>query len=185
MIDWDNIAQAIDAYRTLGYKYVEVPWVVSDAAIKVTLPSDHVAQRCQDGPLVGSAEQSFIQMMLDGTLKPGRYVAASPCFRDDKPDRWHMRTFFKVELIEYSQMPFSYVDERISRMVTHAADFFWCCGAEEVERVNTEQGIDIELGGIEIGSYGHRQFETHHWVYGTGYADPRFTMALEAVLGRA
>jgi hypothetical protein len=43
--------------------------------------------------------------------------------------------------------------------------------------VKTEIGHDIELNGIEIGSYGWRQNQDIIWAYGTGLAEPRFSIA--------
>ncbi len=48
---------------------------------------------------MGSAEQGFVQLMLDGKLPLGSHMAAGPCFRDDEVDDLHQKTFFKVELI--------------------------------------------------------------------------------------
>ena len=45
------------------------------------------------------------------------------------------------------------------------------------EIVKTEEGLDIELNGIEIGSYGYRSYKDFHWIYGTALAEPRFSLA--------
>jgi hypothetical protein len=183
LINWQQVSEAIEFYKLHGYSYVEVPWIVSDKAVQVTLPEGHIARRCQEGALVGSAEQSFIQMMVDGSLKPGKYVAASPCFRDDPVDEWHQTTFFKVELINFSLAPFGNPIKEVKDMLLTAADFFWICGAEDIDQRTTTEGLDIYLGDNEIGSYGYRTYETFHWIYGTGYADPRFSQALQKAHG--
>lgn len=105
-IYWALIPRALLHYKTYDYEYIEVPWVISEEALRVTLPSDRVGHRTQDGPLVGSAEQGFVQMYLDG-----------------------------------------------------------------------------ELNGIEIGSYGYRSYRELHWIYGTGLAEPRFTLAQKSKAG--
>jgi hypothetical protein len=176
-IHWDILAQSIDFYDRMGFAYVEAPWIVSDEAINVTLPPEHKVTRCDAGPLVGSAEQSFIQLALDGSLQPGRYVAATPCFRDDPPDALHQRYFFKVELIEFGK------EDRaphlaVRDMAETALIFFrGLPEGRDAEIVSTPQGLDIELRGIELGSYGHRQHENLYWIYGTGFAEPRFSIA--------
>lgn len=182
IINWKLVARAIDAYRASGYAYVEVPWIVSKEAVEVTLPPGREGMHCCDGALVGSAEQSFIQLMLDGKLKPGRYVAASPCFRDDEVDALHQRTFFKVELIEFSAGPIERWGDAVQRMAEDAQSFMRNVAARraahDTEIVPTAQGLDIELRGIELGSYGYRSHRGFHWVYGTGVAEPRFSYAL-------
>ena len=44
--------------------------------------------------------------------------------------------------------------------------------------VATEEGHDLMLNGIEVGSYGHRSIPgIETWAYGTGLALPRFSVA--------
>lgn len=177
-IRYDLIARAIAAYQDAGFTYVEVPWVVDPKAVEVTLPEGHKAMTTADGTLVGSAEQSFIALAIAGRLEPGDYVAASPCFRDDTPDELHQRTFFKVELIRIQPLDHEFGDYAVRKMAKVARNFMtslpdaW--GAQIVER---DDGLDIELNGIELGSYGHRSHGDWHWIYGTGLAEPRFSIA--------
>ncbi len=176
IIRWDFISQALDYYKNKGFQYAEVPWIVSEKAINVTLPSDKDCVMTQLGPLVGSAEQSFIQLMMNNKLKYGNYIAATPCFRDDLEDKWHNKYFFKVELIKY-------IEENklndVVKMTMMSLDFFRkLANGTDLKIVPTEDGYDIELKGVEIGSYGLRKFENKMWVYGTGLAEPRFSKAL-------
>lgn len=178
-IDWQLFGAALQHYRDRGYAYLEVPWIVSDVALHVTLPTDKTGLMTQDGPLAGSAEQSFIHMMLAGELTPGRYCAITPCFRDDAPDKLHQRSFMKLELIEFYRMPESDLNERAWHVTRDALDFMdhAICG-KGVRVVTTEAGFDLELNGVEVGSYGHRSLgDRFHWVYGTGLAEPRFSIA--------
>jgi hypothetical protein len=202
-ISWRDIANAISIYEAEGFEYVEVPWFVSDRAsntTNTTIPWK-ATRYDKDNVLVGSAEQSFIEMMLDGRLSKGKYVAASPCFRSDPPSRLHQATFFKVELIHILGPESSYqgplLDHWILDMAETALSFFHTLeGGDEAEIVRTDEGFDIELHGIELGSYGYRftgplmeyrrfgslsdthgHGATHHWVYGTGLAEPRFSLA--------
>jgi aspartyl-tRNA synthetase len=43
--------------------------------------------------------------------------------------------------------------------------------------VKTDFGFDIELNGIELGSYGIRRNQENKllWIHGTGLAEPRFS----------
>lgn len=192
-ICWRDIYTAISIYESCGFKYIEAPWVVSDTAVLLTIPPGVQTLRCQDGALVGSAEQGFIQMMLDGKLPPGKYVAAGPCFRTEKVDRLHQRTFFKVELIEVRPVrrhPIFEMERLTREMAEMALSVFHMLeGGQNAEIVETRYGMDIELNGIEVGSYGFRGVDElaaefvnlkkpyPQWVYGTGLAEPRFSLA--------
>lgn len=178
-INWSRIAQVISIYQSMGYQYLEVPWIISDEATNITLPAGRQIVRSNDGALVGSAEQSFIQLMLDGKLEPGQYVAATPCFRDDQVDELHQQYFFKVELIDYATSEFVNIQQNLNKMMTDAHILMRSIGAKEASLVRTADGFDIELNGIELGSYGYRKFKDNFWIYGTGLAEPRFTQALE------
>lgn len=179
-INWMLIGRAIDVYQhAYNYRYVEAPWIVPKSVIEVTLPPGRSGIHCEDGALVGSAEQSFIHMMLEGELEVGRYMAATPCFRDEVPeDELHLRRFFKVELIEVLPGPTGH-EARVQAMAQDALSFF--AGTYDALAsviVPTEQGLDIELHGVELGSYGYREHRGHHWIYGTGIAEPRFSQAV-------
>jgi hypothetical protein len=154
--------------------------------VAITCPNPQFTARVDHlGSLVGSAEQSLLHLDLAGKLKPGAYVACSPCFRlGDAADDLHFPTFMKVELYRNDHDLFQYL-----KMLKDAGDLFRELGAqaEDLAAPQTDQGIDITLGGIEIGSYGLRTHESedrslHHWTYGTGLALPRFSQALARCL---
>lgn len=178
MINYKNVAAAIDFYKNRGYTYIEVPWLVSNAAVNITLPKKHYSISTKYGELIGSAEQSFIQLLLDKKLFSGKYVTASPCFRDDEIDEFHSRHFFKVELFEcYGE---GWLGDIQSFIMKDALEFFKSLpGGENSYVKNTKltppYEYDIEISNVEIGSYGKRYFNGWHWYYGTGYADPRFS----------
>lgn len=194
-IDYSLISRAIDFYAHKGFKYIEAPWMVSNKAVQSTLPPGKTPFYCggdfgvgnpNEIALVGSAEQAFVQLMLDGKLPLGSHMAAGPCFRDDEVDELHQKTFFKVELIivmDYAPPP-----EFALKMANDDAFVFFFDAVVQLGRwrhaerkiVKTEVGWDITMNGIEIGSYGVRSFEGHHWIYGTGLAEPRFSMSLAA-----
>ena len=114
-------------------------------------------------------------MMLDETLRPGCYCSAGPCFRDEPTlDKHHRYAFFKLELIHYGDNLMS------ARRMAHEADLvMWNLFGEEhvVKCVETAEGYDLEVNGIEVGSYGRREHKGHKWIYGTGLALPRATSA--------
>jgi hypothetical protein len=115
---------------------------------------------------------------MRGKLNPGKYMAATPCFRDDLVDDLHHKYFFKVELIDVLASPPS-VEDKVAlpkKMAECALDLFLNLpNGRPCQIVSTPEGLDIELHGVELGSYGYRRLGDFHWIYGTGYADPRFT----------
>lgn len=187
-----NLANALDFYQRKGYELIEVPWMVPYEAIQVTLPKNKksfsvAAAYDYHGELVGSAEQSFIYLMMEGRLKPGqRYVAMTPCFRDDKEDATHQRWFYKVELftgyMPEHKIAINTLRDHIEFFTTDAEEYFnKCLDIEDYLEVRSVPGcsMDIEINGIEVGSYGYRTHEGYAWVYGTGCAEPRLTYALK------
>jgi len=185
-INWKLIGDAVEFYKDHGFEYVEVPWIVARDIAEITIPEglnyDCVMVAKDHGVLVGSAEQSFLQLQfMDSHLslnKPGRFVSCSPCFRNEPViDKWHRQTFMKVEL--YVTLPDHH--EACEEIIGLAMKFFDGHIADDVadlRRIMTPLGYDIELNGIEIGSYGMRKFGNHAWVYGTGLAEPRFSSVL-------
>lgn len=183
MIDWSALADAVAFYRTLGYHHVEVPWTAPEEAINTTLPPGATPMVVPYlGTLVGSAEQSFVGLDMQGKLDKGRFVACTPCFRlgDDDGDL-HQPCFMKVELYINDV-----VDElTMFEMMGHAGTFFRHRlhrrgkGVGLLRHVQTQDGWDLEIGGIEVGSYGLRSTSGVSWVYGTGCAEPRLSKALE------
>lgn len=197
-IDYARIGRAVTYYRTRGYTYLEVPWIVEHESTKVTLPvaAKAMATYCgpaYEGDLVGSAEQSFIQLLRRDQLAPGKYVAVSPCFRHEAVynDRYQPY-FMKVELI--AVLPPGQDIARGAKEVlvydmlaTDAFEFFSSELTEEQESFLQYEpqdalATDIELAGIEVGSYGYREWLDHRWIYGTGLAEPRFSVARKATM---
>ncbi len=186
-IDYAMLGRAYDHYEDMGFQYVEAPWVVNDEFIRATLPAefhsleigvdygDHglSAYYGGDGNLVGSAEQSLLSM----ALPEGRYFAITPCFRIEPiKSLFYQEMFMKLEL--FDNRPSGTTDE----MIEEARAFF----LEEINpkiagkltREVTKIGLDLNLAGTEIGSYGERTHEDYgRWVYGTGLALPRFSVA--------
>lgn len=188
LIYWNHIAAAVDYYHAEGYQYIEVPWYACEEAINVTLSVDVVPLRTQDGLLVGSAEQSFIHLLLNGTPLNGKYVAVTPCFRPDAIDKTHQRYFMKVELFDTCpgglDSPQA-ITSKIIETARIARSFFHTLHpGDDCHLRGTYDGYDLELNGIEIGSYGYRSYGDWRWIYGTGYADPRFSIAKSLSRGR-
>lgn len=73
MIDYQKIAHAVHLYQELGYKYIDVPWMVDIDTILITRPPGARLFSTFAGELVASGEQSFLQIHKE--LQPGKYTS--------------------------------------------------------------------------------------------------------------
>lgn len=176
MINYGRIDRSIKHYSLCNYTRIEVPWTVTHAVSNITKPTDRQNMEItgKNKVLVASAEQGFLYLSLKGFLPKGRFQAVSPCFRDEVFDLSHTKYFMKNELIITSAVNTATLND----IVKDAKAFFEVEAQQKVQLVKTNEGWDIELNGYEIGSYGIRQTEFLEWVYGTGVAEPRMTMAM-------
>jgi hypothetical protein len=189
-INYQTVSRAISLYGAQKYKYVDTPWYVGANALTVTLPRERWGfnmwhpELPNDKFLVGSAEQGFIQLMLDGAIQPGSYCSAGPCFRDEPVvDELHRYSFFKLELLkiydtkEVPQLIDAWKMAYMARDIH--VDLYWLSekSKEKLRVIKTPEGYDLELAGVEIGSYGLREHAGHRWLYGTGLALPRAQIA--------
>lgn len=189
-INYEYISKAIEFYSSNGYEYVGVPWYVTKDIIMMTKPHIEIPdyELSANGKyLIASGEQGFLYSIMKGYLAPGKYVTCTPCYRFESQDWLHRKTFMKVELIEFTYdvsralSPFKV--EELSYRFFHS--LLPLSKASPISPVDSERGpLDIAtprdwtLNGVEIGSYGVRQYKNLvKWVYGTGLAEPRFTTA--------
>lgn len=173
MIDYHALHQAEIFYASNRYQRIDVPWIVSAEASSVTKPPYVKGMILTDGTeLVASAEQGFIQLMLEGKLTPAKkYQATSPCFRDEPVyDEYHLPYFMKLELCHY--MPSDPVSA-LQSIITDAA--LHMGGTVREIKENGEIDLLDAYTKIELGSYGIRHYKEHYWVYGTGLALPRYS----------
>lgn len=194
-INYQTVSRAISLYAPKGYKYVDTPWHVSADAMSVTLPRERSGFSMwhpylpHDKFLVGSAEQGFVQLMLDGAIQPGSYCSAGPCFRDEpEVDELHRYSFFKLELIRIyasNEAPELLDVWKIAHLAKDVhADLYWLGekSKKQLRVVKTDAGYDLELAGVEVGSYGLREHAGRRWLYGTGLALPRAQIARSRVV---
>lgn len=159
------------------YKFTEcsrLPWHVSDKVIEMTTKSK--PHKTMDGNFVGSAEQSFLQLMLDNKLdKSLRYVGFTPCLRDDVIDSIHDRQFYKAEMFSFSD--YDYLDD----FTNIAIDAFKFLKNDlNISKVKVDDNqIDLYINNIEVGSYCRKEFENYKWVCGTLLAMPRFRIVCD------
>lgn len=192
MINYSMLAQASQYYSDLGYERIEAPWLVSKEISDVTKPlgaSTFIVQKDieqKQKAFVSSGEQSFLYLINKGHLpSSGRFHTITPCLRNDMWDEIHMKQFMKLELIYYVTTVENYfVTEpfnlELDKMVDTCLKYFTKLAgtSNTVEVIKTDQGYDINMNGIEIGSYGIRSCLFAEWIYGTGLAEPRFSRIL-------
>lgn len=191
-----HLIDAIRYYERAGFKWLDVPWCVSREAVLATRPpwvTGEPFSYSAGGKLlypVASAEQSFIQMQmdaLDGSLDnrmTGSYVTMTPCFRNEPVlDELHQPYFMKVELISWDKTTREDMDKMIAGARLHFEERLW---VDVVHNTDPDPigvvayDIVTHHTGIELGSYGIRENErVGRWLYGTGLAEPRYSIALE------
>lgn len=174
-INWGLMQEAINYYKIWGYTHIDVPWFVPTEIKNITFEGKCFDEIKDGFSLVGSAEQSFLYLDAMGKLEHGKYVACSPCFRKNDDDETHNPQFVKAEL--YVNYPHVTMHD-VKTMLKQAKEFFNSrLLTDSVKVVSTDKGFDIELNGIEIGSYGLSEYNGKKWVYGTAIAEPRFSYA--------
>lgn len=172
-INWSYLSKAIEFYGK-RYQLVDVPWKVRDEVHFLTCPDVSRVIKSDIGSLVGSSEQSFIQMSLDKMITPGRWMACTPCFRNEEEDKFHQKYFMKVELFD-SLSP----NLETLKYMVHDAYKFFSLFSRRVSIVDTGPcSWDIFINDIEVGSYGYREVGDLRWLYGTGVAEPRLSLSL-------
>ena len=187
---YKHLINAIQYYERAGFKWLDVPWAVSEEAINLTRPPwvrgdppSYVAGGERIFP-VASAEQSFLQMRLDNPELTGSYVTMSPCFRNEPVlDALHQPYFMKVELISWDKVG----REDMDKMIAGARLLFEMNLTVDVIPNTDPDPIGVfaydivtARSRIELGSYGIRSHpKVGRWLYGTGLAEPRYSYALE------
>lgn len=183
-IDLNIITYAETYYSSLGYKKIDVPWIIDEDIKKITAPPGKEGIDFRSRKLNASAEQSYLQLIKEKKIEPGKYVATTPCFRDeDQEDELHQFYFLKTELINFNLNDDTNLENKLQQTIKDALEFF-----EQylpVKVAKTKIGYDIidKKLEIELGSYGIRKhrFQSKNevsWVYGTGVALPRLTQVL-------
>lgn len=169
-IDCSLLLEAMQYYKKLGYTPLSCPMLVDRDIIDITLPEGKVARECNGKYYVGSAEQSFYQMIKDGFRPEGKYMLITPCERDEVEDEYHFGIFLKVELVSNKVSYQSILEDALS---------FYRHKRFDVKVVREGLGKDILIGGIEVGSFGSRCYLGESISFGTGLALPRISQTIE------
>lgn len=167
-----------------GAHWVDLPWVVPARFMLATRPTDIQVRDVATpyGFLVASGEQAFLWLDEQKRLDAHTWIGWSPCFRDEPVlDELHQYAFIKLELYR----PLGPNDSS-AEALTHFVDlaqkgFEVLSGITPQKRAVSDNQIDLEIKGIEVGSYGIRPHPTligRTYVYGTALAEPRLSKAL-------
>lgn len=172
-VDWSILASAVSFYEANGYQRVEAPWFQPIDVIAETCPNpSNIITAGHFGGLIGSAEQSLMAADFEGKLGRGKFFSLTPCFRNEPViDRLHLTCFMKVELYDNEKCD----EDAVLDMLSTARHFMEHAVERQIEIMNTDDGYDLALGGVEVGSYGIRTRRETTWVYGTGVAEPRLS----------
>ena len=174
MIDYSLLHESTLYYASHGFQRIESPWAVSEYADNITKPKSAQPFIIEHNKkhLVASGEQSFLYLYLKGFLPKGQFQTITPCFRFESFDSLHTKYFMKNELIKTDN-----VSEKELEIMVGIALMFFKPMFPDAKVVPTEIGYDIEVNGIELGSYGIRKCDFLEWIYGTACAEPRTSMA--------
>lgn len=181
LIDWSLLAKAANFYNESGFTQKETPYALPELYHSYTKPHNDPSFILKSGmfskqphELVGSAEQGFIYLILNNLVNPQeRFFSITPCFRTDNYDYLHQPWFMKLELFHYSS------DLNDLLFMIHLVKLFFTseCKVDLKIVVTGENSYDLELNSIEVGSFGFRTVEGKTFIYGTGLALPRFSIA--------
>lgn len=190
VIEYQILAHAIEIYKKQGFIQVEVPWIVSVDAKRITHNGPTPYELITDQSLVGSAEQSFVQLIMsEENLSPNtKFMSVSPCFRyEPHVDFYHSNQFIKLELFVY--MPkddlFSlwhhvYREDLVPSNLKNSITFVNT--SKLTSDPSIEAAYDLEINNIEVGSAYVRSFThkgmSHRYFCATGLALPRFSQVI-------
>lgn len=174
-IRWDWLTGILDFHTTGGYNAMEVPYLVDRATVDLTYTGP-LDPSLQGRYLIGSGEQGFLELERHGKMPRGKFVTLTPCFRDEpQVDEYHQLYFQKVELYQNVNVSLRAAWEM---MEDAYAGMRGLTDSRAFNIEYTDEGFDLMLHGVEVGSYGKREVNGISWVYGTALAEPRFSTVL-------
>lgn len=181
MIDLKILNESILFWEHKNFKRIEVPWIIPSFYSNLTSP----VKNDSAFSYVGSAEQSFLYLIDKCTLLTGSYQSLTPCFREENEDYLHKPYFLKNELINFNSINGN--EYELMNILKHQKIFLEYIGfkniqVEETLRSNSFDIISYDIltkDGIELGSYGIREFDFVKYVYGTACAEPRTSTLLK------
>jgi hypothetical protein len=181
MINYQFLHQSTLFYETHKFQRIESPWTVTKAVSEITKPIEFADLEIKDKDkvLVASGEQSFLYLYLKNFLPKGRFQTITPCFRNEPFDQTHTKYFMKNELIITDSVSHKTLIDTVSICKSFFESIHQNHIEYPVEIIQTsDTSFDLNLNGIEIGSYGIRTCEFLKWIYATGIAEPRFSQII-------
>lgn len=184
-VDLKLITDAAFWWSSRGFRETAVPAMVCKEVMDHTSPPGAIDLRLEGFDrdcVVASAEQSFLQLELDGELSYGDWMALTPCYRyETNHDEIHLPVFLKLELFSLPEEK----DEKemqtaALRLATKFQDMFFDIRGIPTEIKETTEGWDAYYRGIELGSFGvRRTLRNQLYLYGTGIAEPRASFVIQ------
>ncbi len=183
---------ALDWWQAQGFAYVDLPWLVPQAYSDATRPAVCRDIQTLHGSFVASGEQSFLALWDAGELPPGArgYIGWTPCLRDEHVlDDLHQHGFMKAEwFVPVDALSSLAQRQTLTELVLKQVELFKRLATDLPPNIpvavvltpTADDAVDLVLGGIEVGSYGVRQFKGRTYLYGTALAVPRFNVAQQA-----
>lgn len=181
-INTDLLMNALIFYTNLNYEPFSSPMLVDlDTIHSTILPTRNIKPKEHSNSnlfYVGSAEQSYIQLLKENKVSPfqRKMMLITPCQRDEFIyDETHLEIFLKIELIINGE-------NSTQELLKDVLSFYKSVSIypETVELGNDL--FDLELNNIEIGSFGSRVISLNNksteYTYGTGLALPRISQAV-------
>lgn len=172
IISINLIQQAINYYQAKNYNLIDVPMCVPEYIMRHNTEKfvkNKDLNYINNLKYVASAEQSFLYLKELKKINYGKYMALSPCYRDNEPDSTHFKIFLKLELIIIGKHDYP-------EIISDAIGFFSFIEMNDLKIQESEEKDiwDINSKGIELGSYGNRYFiDGEKYSFGTGIAEPR------------
>lgn len=178
MIDYNLISDSIDYYNNNNFKRIESPWLVPEYIDNLTKPNDRISYQLKHNNkcLVASGEQSFLYLYLKDFITIGQFQTVTPCFRDEKYDFLHSKYFIKNELIKTDVVN----EMELNKIIEICYKFYSKYFDKNILTIDrVDDGFDISVNKIEVGSYGIRSCEYLDWIFATGCAEPRLSKLIK------
>lgn len=176
-INYNNIADSVNFYKSRRIQYIETPWTVSKDIAAITKPEDKKNDYeivHNKKVLVASGEQSFLYLSLKGYIPNGIWQTVTPCFRDDLFDLTHVKYFMKNEIFcNDMNITLDNIIETCLEFYNSKLDNKYI----KVEQIANTYDINFVYKNkiIELGSYGTRYHDLCSWHYATACAEPRLS----------
>lgn len=203
-INYNLLAKAETFYLVAGFQRVGASWSVGESTIKITAPKGSTLFLHKEGRpkgikdvpngenfyLVASGEQSLLELVLLNKQFncpfEGRFLAITPCFRDEFVLTPLTRAYFmKVELFDNQNTTEDSLEEIMDLCKTWFSKRIPCKIVETDQAASDPIAISptydiVSLSDIELGSYGIREHpRVGKWIYATGCAEPRLSQAMK------